>query len=110
MSSGMTSEEFIRVYSRVLVNGGEFYNTASPLFSGVSWERARLRWLVVFPCSSFSKDMSMTASVLLDWCHSCYPDVYFDIAYLPARCDVRWYDKEHQPYGIGFRSHRDAGF
>lgn len=109
MSSGMTSEEFVRVYSRVLVNGGEFYNTASPLFSGVSWDRARLRWLVVFPCSSFSKDMSMTASVLLDWCHSCYPDVYFDVAYMPARCDVRWYDKESQPYGIGFRSHRDAG-
>lgn len=105
----MTASAFIDRYSRVLVNGGEFYNTSSPLFSGVTWESARLRWLVVFPCSSFSKDMSMTASVLLDWCHSCYPDVYFDIAYLPARCDVRWYDKEHQPYGIGLRSHRDSG-
>lgn len=102
------SEVFIDKYSKVLVNGCEFVDPDRGFCLGCTFDTAAVRWLVIFPSSSFAKDMSMTATVLLDWVERTLPYVYIDFAYLPCREDVRWYDKEYMPYALGINSHLDA--
>lgn len=102
------SKRFIESYYKVLHNGCEFYNRDAGLMTSDDFKSSDVKWLIVFPSSSFDKDNSMTPTVLLDFVRSSCPGVFIDFAFLPCRDDIRWYDKESMPYAIGVSSHLDA--
>ena len=102
------SQKFIRDNARTMRTATEYFNLDTNLMTMEDYEKANLRFLVVFPSPATTKSVSMTASVLNDFVISKCPGVFIDFAFVPEQDDLSTFDKFMMPYAIGNITGLDA--